>query len=64
MFLKLRLRSTGEDVVVNMNQVRYLYPEQGGVTTIKLSGEHDRYLEVKETPAASWKMIEAAERKR
>lgn len=60
MFLKLRLRSTGEDVIINAGQIKYVFPQDRGVTMVYLVGESKQCVEVRETPIAIWKMLAEA----
>jgi hypothetical protein len=57
MFLKLKLRSTAETILVNADQIKYLYPERAEITLIYLVGESKQCVEVRESPDTIWKMM-------
>jgi len=61
MFLKLRLRSTGEAVVINADQIKYLFPEREELTMVYLVGDTKFCVEVRESPEAIWKMLAKAQ---
>lgn len=58
MFLKLKLQSTGEEVIVNADQIKYLFPVSGA-TVIYLIGESKQCVEVREAPYSIWKQLVA-----
>lgn len=57
MFLKLKLRSTGETVLINADQIKYLFPERSELTIVYLVGESKQCVEVREAPDVIWKML-------
>jgi hypothetical protein len=61
MFLKLKLRSTGEAIVVNADQIKYLYPEHEDLTLVYLVGDTKFCVEVRESPETIWKMLAAGQ---
>ena len=58
MFLKLHLRSTNETVVVNADQIKYMFPECEDLTMVYLVGDTKFCIEVREHPDAIWKMLQ------
>ena len=57
MFLKLKLSSTAETVLINADQIKYLYPERSELTVICLVGESKQCVDVLESPDTIWKMM-------
>jgi hypothetical protein len=61
MFIRLKLHSTSEAIVINADQIKYLYPERDNLTMVYLVGDTKFCVEVRESPETIWKMLAAGQ---